>query len=433
MTRRRKAAKLLIAGERIEIDAPGLKQIKRKDRLDLYWAKDEKPPYADYMPATVRIHVDLSDPSAKCKIEDICKREQDAMLLWNEENTRDDRARLKTKFNGTFGSLCDLYESDEESGFADLQDNTKQSYRDSQKMIRNDIGQRRIDLVVPKYFRRCYRVWKEPAQNGGEERVRRAHGAIGQVKIILNYGIEANLLASHCERLLKAMSKMRFAKNPPRGTTMTFGQAKAITCKALEAGDTSTALVQALQFECFLRQIDIVGKWRAEHADYRMKPGEIRRDKKVWRGMTMGMIVNDTNLLRVRTSKTGQFVVHAVGKCELVVMCLDKLKAVEQNRPVACRADGNPWADHRDFGKHWRGYADKAQVPKDVWNMDNRASGITEASGAGASHDDLANEAAHASKKVTRQIYMRGAEEISERVQSKRQVSRKRNQKSNAE
>ncbi|MGB3486530.1 MAG: hypothetical protein WBA62_00360 [Xanthobacteraceae bacterium] len=408
----------------MSINAPGLKQIKRQGRIDLYWVKDEAPLFADYKPATVRIHVDMSDPQALEKIERICRHEQDTMLLWLDDASHNDKERLKPKFNGTFGSLCDLYESDDESGFADLQANTKLSYQDSLKIIRNDIGLRRIDLVAPKYFRTCYREWKKPVQHGSEERVRRAHGAIGQIKIILGYGIEANHFASHCERLLKAMSKMRFAKNPPRGITMTFEQAKAITCEALDAADSSTALVQALQYECFLRQIDIIGKWRVEPATYVLKPGEIRRGKKVWHGMTVGMILNDEKLLRVRTSKTAQFVAHSIEKCELVMLCLEKLGPVELDQPVACRADGFPWADHRDFGKHWRTYANKAEVPKNVWNMDNRASGITEATAAGAAHDDLASGAAHASKSTTRKIYMRGAKEISERVQKARQSSR---------
>jgi hypothetical protein len=426
VTTRKRSATILIEGRKVVVSAPGLKQIKRKDRVDLYWAKDETPLLADYSPATVRIHVDPSDTSAIQKIEDICRREQDAMLRWLEEGTSGDKERLKPKFNGTFGSICNLYESDEESGYADLQGNSKSSYQDALKIIRNDIGQRRIDLVAAKYFRTCYRNWRKPAQAGGEDRVRRAHGAITQIKILLGYSMEANYFAAHCERLLKAMSKMRFAKNPPRGVTMTFEQAKAITCEALDAGDLSTALVQALQYECFLRQIDIVGKWRVAPASHVLKPGEIRRGSKVWHGMTIGMILNDEKLLRVRTSKTAQFVAHAIEKCELVMMCLEKLGPMDPDRPVACRVDGSPWTDHRDFGKHWRTYANKADVPKNVWNMDNRASGITEATAAGATHDDLANSAAHASKSTTRKVYMRGAREISERVQSSRQASRRK-------
>ncbi len=425
MTTRRRSAKLVVAGTEIAITAPGIKQIKRDGRVDLYWVKDENPIFADYRPATVRIHVDLSALNAVEKIEDICRREQDAMLRWLEEATGGDKERLKPKFNGTFASLCSLYESDEESGYADLQGNSKNSYQDALKIIRNDIGQRRIDLVAAKYFRTCYRNWRKPAQEGGENRVRRAHGAITQIKILLGYGMEANYFAAHCERLLKALSKMRFAKNPPRGITMTFEQARAITSEALDADDHSTALVQALQYECFLRQIDIVGKWRVEPVSYALKPGEIRRRKKVWRGMTIAMILNDERMLRVRTSKTAQFVAHSIEDCELVMMCLEKLAPMDPDRPVACRLDGSPWPDHRDFGKHWRTSANKADVPKNVWNMDNRASCITEATAAGATHDDLANSAAHASKSTTQKVYMRGAKEISERVQGAKRKSRK--------
>lgn len=130
MKRRHRSGKLLIAGRGVSINAPGLKQIRRQDRIDLYWVKDETALFADYKPATVRIHVDMSDPQALEKIERICRHEQDAMLLWLDDASRNDRERLKPKFNGTFGSLCDLYESDEESGFADLQENTKLSYQD---------------------------------------------------------------------------------------------------------------------------------------------------------------------------------------------------------------------------------------------------------------------------------------------------------------
>lgn len=106
MRRRSRSGKLLIAGREVPINAPGLKQIRRQDRIDLYWVKDEAPLFADYQPATVRILVDMSDPQALEKVESICRREQDAMLLWLDDASRNDKERLKPKFNGTFGSLC---------------------------------------------------------------------------------------------------------------------------------------------------------------------------------------------------------------------------------------------------------------------------------------------------------------------------------------
>ena len=128
--KRKRLSRLRIAGELVELDAPGLKQIKRKNSVNLYWVKDESPLFADYRPATVRIHVDLTSPDAKATIELICQREQECLELWLE-NGDDDKERLKPKFNGTMESLCLLYEHDPESGFTDVQQNTQSSYGDS--------------------------------------------------------------------------------------------------------------------------------------------------------------------------------------------------------------------------------------------------------------------------------------------------------------
>ncbi|MCK1525445.1 MULTISPECIES: hypothetical protein [unclassified Bradyrhizobium] len=184
MTKRNRAAKVRIAGEVMELYAPGLKQVRRRGNIQLYWAKDETPECADYRPATVRIHVDLSDPASKETIEQVCQREHDCLMRWLEKGN-DDKERLRPKFNGTIGSLCLMYESDPESGFADVQQNTQSSYRDWLKIVRGTIGQRRIDALSAKYFRTCYRNWKEPISPGEEQRVRRAYGCIQMIKILL--------------------------------------------------------------------------------------------------------------------------------------------------------------------------------------------------------------------------------------------------------
>lgn len=424
MTKRQRPSRLFIAGEQVQLNAPGLKQVKRKRGVDLYWAKDEGPLFADYSPSTVRIFADLSASAAKATIEEICQREQTSMERWQEEAGYDDKERLKPKFNGTVLSLCDLYESDPESGYTDLQQNTQSAYGDWLKIVRGTIGQRRIDKLAAKYFRTCYRNWRAPAEPGGEERVRRAYGCIQITKILLGYGMQGNYFYDHCQRLLDGMSRMRFAKPVARDAILTYEHAKAIIDKAFEADDLSSALVQSLQFECFLRQVDIVGKRRSVKEDYVLRPGEIRVGAKVWSGMTMGMILTENKILRVRTSKTGQYVVHDLDKCELVVRCLSALGPTDPDLPVARRKDGSPWSTHMEFGKLWRQYANAAGIPKSIWNMDSKAGGITEAAGAGASHDDLASAGAHATKKTTRNVYMRGAAEISARVQEKRQSQR---------
>jgi integrase len=419
ITRPRKVT-VKIAGQEIQLNAPGLKSIMRGNKQQLYWVKDDHPCFKFYTPKTVRIHVDLCILTDLSLIESICQREQQAMLAW-VDGAVSDKSRLAPKYNGTVGSLVDLYEYDDESAFEDVKDNTKEGYRNWLKVIRDTIGARRLDRLSPKQFRSYHKRWREPSEEGGEERVRRAYGCIQMMRVLLSYGIEADL--PDCERLRKGLSQMRFSKNPPREQTMSLAQAEAIVEECLKQNDVHTALTQALQYECFLRQGDIVGSWREESPTYALKPGEVRRGTKVWSGMTIDRIQLTENLV-VRTSKTRQPVVHALSKCELVVRCLNHLDRTDPFKPVAARTDGKPWADRQAFSKIWRRYATAAGIPKSVWNMDNRASGITEAAAAGASDDDLASMAGHASKAITRKIYKRQARQMSERVQEKRRISR---------
>jgi hypothetical protein len=216
---------------------------------------------------------------------------------------------------------------------------------------------------------------------------------------------------------------MTFEKNPPREEIMSFQQAEAIVDVCLKADDVSMALTQAVAFDCMFRQGDIRGDWREVAPSYELLPGEVRRGAKVWSGMTIDQLQPD-GVLSVRTSKTGQPVAHAIGKCTLVMRCLERLDRSNPLAPVAARPDGKPWADRQSFSKAWRKYATAAGLPKNVWNMDNRASAITEAAAAGASDDDIASTGAHDNKRTTRAIYKRQARQISERVQAARQASR---------
>ncbi len=75
MSRRTRKAIVGIADQNVEVIAPGLKQIKRKQGVDLSWAN--AAPFADHRPATARIDVDLSNPDARETLERVCQREQE--------------------------------------------------------------------------------------------------------------------------------------------------------------------------------------------------------------------------------------------------------------------------------------------------------------------------------------------------------------------
>jgi integrase len=336
------------------------------------------------------------------------------MHAWLDDPSIDERPRVV--FDGTLRSLIDLYESDPDSAYHDLKENSAVSYADSLKILRTTVGARRLDRVKAIDFRRWYKGWKQPSVEGGEERVRRGYGCIQILRVVLAFGVEAGI--ADCRRLRRDMEGMRFAKNPPREAIITYDQVEAFVAEALLQGELGLATAQALQFECFLRQGDVIGSWRAAPKNADLQPGEIRVGGRIWRGLTWDRLQLGADL-RVRTSKTGQPVVHALDACLLVTRCLMAPNRPKEG-PVAARADGQPWGDRRSFGKAWRKVASAAGLPKNIWNLDSRAGAISEAAEAGASDDDIARGAAHATKATTRRIYKRLGHESSVRVNERR-------------
>ena len=203
---------------------------------------------------------------------------------------------------------------------------------------------------------------------------------------------------------------------------MSYDQVRAFIEMAFEMGAPFMALDQALQFEGMFRQIDIRGQWRKASPHESVKDGEVRVGNKIWKGITLDMLSLGEDLV-VRTSKTGQPVVHAISSCELVVECLRRISDTEG--PIARQSNGLPWPDRQSFSKAWREIAKAAGIPKNVWNMDSRASGISEASEAGASDDDITKQAGN-SKEVMKRVYKRKGSQASERSHSKRQEHRRK-------
>jgi hypothetical protein len=285
-------------------------------------------------------------------------------------------------------------------------------------MVRKTIGARLIFKVVAKDFRRWYREWKKMSTTRGTDGTRQAYGGIQIMRILLGYGAESGI--AKCRQLRDDMKTMRFAKNPPRDVTMTYPQVKSFLAKASERTEPFMALDQALQFEGMFRQGDILGSWSHIAPGVPLEPNDVVVGDRFWRGITMDMLKLGDELV-VRTSKTGQPVVHDVASFELVVECLRKIDAV--NGPVARQPNGLPWPDRQSYSKAWREIATAAGIPKKVWNMDSRASGITEASEAGVSDDDITKQAGN-SDAVMKRVYKRRGKTVSERSNTRRKEHR---------
>jgi hypothetical protein len=223
------------------------------------------------------------------------------MLAWLDGDDND-RERLAPKFIGTFASLADCYESDDDSAYQELKSNSAEGYKPWLKMVRKTIGERLVVKVVAKDFRRWYRKWREISTTRGTDGTRQAYGGIQIVRILLSYGAEAGI--PKCRQLRDDMKGMRFARNPPRTTTMSYDQVRAFIEMAFEMGAPFMALDQALQFEGMFRQIDVRGQWRKASPHELVKDGEVRVGNKIWKGITLDMLSLGADLV-VTTSKTG--------------------------------------------------------------------------------------------------------------------------------
>jgi hypothetical protein len=340
-----------------------------------------------------RSETDQPTDDDKANIAAQCEIMQAAMLRW----ANDDLIATQEAFDGTVRSLIHCYRTDPDSTFKKNRYSTRLYYGSLCRRIEADLGDRRIEEIDARTMLRTHEAWQ---QSG----ISMAHSLVGMFRGLLNFG--ATLLKSDaCKSLSFDLSKMRFQMGKSREERLTAEQAIAIREKAREAGFPSIALAQALQFECMLRQRDVIGEWVPMS-----EPGasDIKDKGRKWhRGIRWSEI--DANLiLRHVTSKRQKMVEHDLSVAGMVQEELAYMGERKNFGPViVSEATGLPWrAD--TFREKWRQFATAAGVPKNVRNMDSRAGGITEATEAGADLEHIKHAAAHSDIAMT-QRYSRGA------------------------
>ena len=98
---------------------------------------------------------------------------------------------------------------------------------------------------------------------------------------------------------------------------------------------------------------------------------------------------------------------------------IDLIPLSKRKGPLVVWDDGFPF-DRWDYARRWREIATEAKIPVDVWNRDNRASGVTEARYAGATTDDISKHEGHSKPQTTRDIYDRSKLKVTRRIQTTR-------------
>jgi hypothetical protein len=356
-------------------------------------------------------------------IQEQCQRLHDEMLIWSRGGFQEEAT-----FDGTIASLIACYQIDADSPYRKIRHKSRQHYDYVCKRIEADITQPLAELNA-RSFLRLHEQW----QAGGK--VTWAHTCIGMVRILVNFGA-TYLEDAECERLSGVLHRMKFKQGKPRESHMTAEQAAAFRNMAHEKGRASMALAQAFQFECMLRQKDVIGEWAPMN-----EPGPLstvfNAGMKWFRGLRWEEI--DSNLiLRHETSKREKMLEVPLSKAGMVMEELDRQfphfktqgrAALPASGPVIISEFSQvPWVDD-EFRRQWRLIANAAGLPKSVRNMDSRAGAITEATEAGAELEHVKHAATHGDIAMT-QRYSRGAADKIAGVMEKRAAHRNKTGKS---
>jgi len=347
-------------------------------------------------------------------IADRCRELQQEMLVWARGGLPE-----VGPFDGTLRSLMRSYKTDLDSQYRKIRYNSRIHYDALMSLIETEHGDKLLADLKGRTFSRLHEDWTK------DGKIAIAHAKMGMLRTLFSFG--ATLLEDEdCSRLSGILSKMRFAMPKPRTERLTADQAVAIRAKAHEMGRPSIALAQAFQFECMLRQKDVIGEWVPIR-----EPGisDVQADGLKWLRGIRWEEIDQNQVLRHVTSKRQKEIQISLQNAPMVLEELAYQDVINLGKTpmsgpiIRSEFDGLPWTGP-EFRRWWRIVAEAAGVPKTVRNMDSRAGAISEATDAGADLEHVRHAATHSNIAMT-QRYSRGEVGKIENVQKLRAEHRK--------
>jgi hypothetical protein len=386
-------------------------------------------------------------------INQLCQSYTEALFAFIEEQKKiaaEGGAPGLPPYDGTVHSACEIYQRHPLSPFKSVKANTRKTYTDSLKVIQSTVGKRVVRNLTTFDCQHWYEQWRKPVvvtdadgnEVVGPERVDRAHNAIAMFRTVVRFC--AKLKPKHrfadCAAIAADLEKERFEKGGSREQEMTLVYARAFIDKALELGRKdvvpwkralSMAIGVAAQFELLLRQKDIIGE-RPKTADDLEKARRrgatvVPCGGKTWVGYFTWENIGGWRWL-MKTSKSKY---RATADFDLTIygLLMPLLEMVPHNERAGAIVKGeHDWpVEERSYRKWFRQIARAANIPDEVWNMDTRAGGATEADEAGAPIRDISQSMTHADERITG-IYIRRRARSIRRVAEVRQANRKANE-----
>jgi integrase len=323
--------------------------------------------------------------------------------------------RPSGRFDGTFGALLRHYETDPKSSFHRLKPSSRRPYSFYLPKLATHIGELKIADCDGRDVMRWFGVWSRDG-----EVLAAANTTLAILKAATSFGIVCRLPG--CADFKAILSELRLPSPSRRTAAPTADQVIAVRRAAHERGAPSRALAYAVQFEAAARQWDVFGQW-VPLSDPR--PSALIHRGRKWIGPTWSQIDDDL-IFTMTPSKTerstGARVLIDFQTCPMILEELQHWPPERRVGPlIVCEWTGLPYYYVQEV---WRKDAALAGLPRGIWNRDLRAGGITEGGMAGASLDDRAKVAGHASSATTGKVYDRSVLEAQRRVARARTASR---------
>jgi hypothetical protein len=367
--------------------APGLKWRSRVGGDVPYWVPPAKDTKAGYLPKSRTLDVNAS----QLEIAEACRNQWRDLAGW--------RSGKPMPVKMTIAWLIGRYLTDETSPFHKVGADTQKSYQWECKRIRETVGERRLDpkleggAWLPRRtgedFRRWHYNWGQPKpllDEAGEEVKRagvvvmvastpsRATHCIAMLRTLLSYNVEIGTRGALDLRAM--LSAMRFEKPGARDKAPTYEQTDAIVNKAMEMGYRSIAITTLAQYELIERRTHIIGQWNDDAWSRGwVWDGQIALGQRLeWVGVTP-----DWRIRYFQTKKGANLREYDLKVVQrLLGLMQDTPKEARTGAIIICESTGEPW-DTRRYQAKFREIARAAGVPDDVWSMDMRSGGATEA------------------------------------------------------
>jgi hypothetical protein len=433
-----------------DLSAPGLIYRLRQRGWVLSWSPRSDLTERGYQGKTVklwpsdRVPPHQSEPT-RAEWEVIsawCVRYHAEQLLWARGGVEDDP---KSLFDGTIGSLIQIYQKHRKSPFKKLRYQTHMRYANYLATLKSAIGKVRVSHITFEDITDWHDQFADDGE-GGPPQTSRAAQLIRKLKHVITFGALVLPRSAGCHEVCDIFVKMAEAKlmgggYRERKEYMTAAQCRLLRLTAHEMGYASVALQQAFAFELGVRQKDVIGEWIP-----RKWPGitDVAWGLRKWLMGFRWEEIDAELILRHRLSKSvrgnASVMDTKAGKTKawdlkVYPMVMDELRRLAGKDQIeradlpasgpliVCETIGRPWVGEQ-FRRAWRKIATAAGIPTNLQNRDSRPGAATEADVAGAPREKIQRGLGH-SRGETTAIYLREELEVNRELARLRIEKRK--------